>query len=238
MPKELTDRDVREFLERFAAEINPAAVEPSGVRKRSRRRIAINGALLAIVVSLIAAAAPFGARAMSGPPTDAFAPPAPSSSQTVSGQAPCTVSQLRASGSMQRAGASRTAIIELTSDDTCTLQGRPSITLWNQSLGPISGIQSRSVPPAWKLKGMSAPPGWPVVEIAPDAVASLRMRWTNWCRPDPIWRLTLPDGDSLGIRWLSSASPPPCREPGRPSTLSVGPIEPVLAETSSTKPST
>jgi hypothetical protein len=67
------------------------------------------------------------------------------------------------------------------------------------------------------------------VTLAPGDVASVRIRWSNWCpdgRAAPLWRIGIPSGGSVDGNGLDAVPPPPCNGPGSPSTVEVGPFEP------------
>ena len=136
-------------------------------------------------------------------------------------------------GSMDGAAGSREGALSLTNfaDVTCTLQGRPTITLMDGNLKPItSGATFAPSPPGWRVNGSPKPAGWPVVTLRSGDSASVRIRWSNWCpdgRPAPLWRVAIPGGGTVDVvNGMDAVSPPPCNGPGQPSTIEVGPFEP------------
>jgi len=134
---------------------------------------------------------------------------------------------------MQGAAGSRGGAIGATnfSDKTCTTQGRPTITLLDRHLHPItSGVTFASSPPGWAVNRSPKPAGWPVVTLRPGHTASFRVRWSNWCpdgRAAPLWRIHVPGGGTVDVaNGMDSVSPPPCNGRGQSSTIEVGPFEP------------
>src|SRR5947208_3485141 len=100
------------------------------------------------------------------------ASPSSSGSSGTSATPACTGGQLRANGSLQGAAGSREGAITFTnfSSTRCTLRGRPTITLLDSHLKPItSGVSFLASPPAWKADAMPKPAGWPVVTLEPGS---------------------------------------------------------------------
>ena len=133
---------------------------------------------------------------------------------------------------MEGAAGSRQGMIELSnlSQQTCTLEGTPGVTLFDHDGNPItSGVTFVSAPAGWEVEGSPQPSGWPVVTMEPGDLASVRIRWSNWCpagRAAPTWRMELPGGRSADVNGLDTTGPPPCNGPTQPSTIEVGPFEP------------
>jgi hypothetical protein len=230
--------DLHELLQRKADEVPRHRDVPHSLMGRTRRRIAMNALGVALTVVVVAGGAIAGLRSLGaapvqqpvGPPTSSSAPRTPISTIPA-----CTSAALRATGLMDGAAGSREGFISLTnfSDTTCTLQGRPTITLMNGNLKPItSGVTFASSPPGWRANGSPKPAGWPVVTLRRGASADVRIRWTNWCpdgRSAPLWRLGIPGGGTVDVtNGLDAVSPPPCNGPGLPSTIEEGPFEPAL----------
>ncbi len=230
------DDDLRKLLRRRADQVPPHGEVPRSLVGRAHRRIALNALGVGVSVVVLVAGAFAGLRAFgaaptqqpAGTPTASSVQPTPSAS-TVSA---CTSAQLRAVGSMQGAAGSREGAISLTnlSEETCTVQGTPSITLLDQNLDPItSGVTFGSSPPGWKVYGSPEPAGWPVVTLAPGDSASVRIRWSNWCPAGgaaPLWRIDILGGGALDVNGLEAVTPPPCNGLGQPSTIEEGPFEP------------
>jgi hypothetical protein len=132
---------------------------------------------------------------------------------------------------MEGAAGSREGAVQLTnlSDQTCTVEGTPTIELSEEGGDSItSGVEFSSGPPGWKVDGSPEPDGWPTVTLDPGDAASMRVRWSNWCpqgRPAPLWRIELPGG-TVDVMGLDAAAPPPCNGEDQPSTIEVGPFEP------------
>jgi hypothetical protein len=214
------DEEVRDLLRYKAQDIPPNLDLPGSLTMRVRRRIALN-ALAVTVTLVVVAAGAFGTlRAFRSQP-----------SQTYSGTPPCTSAHLRAIVGMEGAAGSREGTIELTNTaDTCTLKGTPTLELLDQHMDPIvSGIAFVSVPAGWEVGGSPQPPGWPVVTLAPDDSASVRVRWSNWCadgNTTPHWRIAIPRSGDVDVEGLDATTVPPCNGPDLPSTIEVGPFEP------------
>jgi hypothetical protein len=226
--------DLHELLQRKADQVPLHRDVPPSLVGRARRRIAVNALGTGLIVVLLAGGAIAGLRSFgtatvdrpAGVPTASSAPGTPTSTIPA-----CSSGSLRAVGSMDGAAGSREGSISLTnfSDATCTLQGRPTITLMNGNLKPItSGVVFSKSPPGWRANGSPKPAGWPVVTIRRGASASIRIRWTNWCRSRaPLWRLGISGGGTIDVvNGLDAVSPPPCNGPGLPSTIEEGPFEP------------
>ena len=230
------DDELRELLRRKADDVPPHREVPRSLATRARRRIALNALRVGMTVVVLAVGAFAGVRAFGGPaaqrpighPSSASVQPSPSASATPA----CTSSQLRAVGSMQGAAGSREGAIGLTnlSAETCTVQGTPTITLLDQNLRPItSGVTFGASPAGWVVNGSPQPAGWPVVTLAPNETASVRVTWSNWCpvgRTAPLWTVEIPGGGTVDVNGLDAVGPPPCNGPGLPSTIEVGPFEP------------
>ena len=117
------------------------------------------------------------------------------------------------------------------SSATCTLQGYPGFLLYDANGDRIaSGFAKQASDPQWKADRLPKPPGWPVVTLKPGAVASVRLRWTNWCASGasaaPVWDLIVPNSGHDPVYAVDAISPPPCNGPSMPSTIWVGPFEP------------
>jgi hypothetical protein len=243
------DDELRDLFQRKADDVPPHQEVPGRLARRARRRVALNGLAVGALVVVLAGGAFAGVRALGsggttqpgGSPTVTSQPTQPGGSPTMTTQptpspspavAACTSGQLRAVGTMEGAAGSREGDVALTnlSDQTCTVQGTPVITLLDGNLDPItSDVTFDTSPPAWEANGQPQPEGWPVVSVAPGDVASVRIRWSNWC-PDgaaaPLWRMEVTGGGTVDVLGLDAVSPPPCNGPGQPSTIAVGPFEP------------
>jgi len=213
------DDEVRDLLREKAHDIPPNLDLPRSLTTRVRRRIALN-ALAVTVTLVVVAAGAFGTlRAFLSKPAE------------TAGTPPCTSVHLRAIVSMEGAAGSREGTIELTNTSaTCTLKGTPPLTLLDRNMDPIvSGITFVSVPAGWEVGGSPQPPGWPVVDLAPDDSASVRVRWSNWCADGngtPLWRIAIPGSGEVDVEGIDATTVPPCNGADLPSTIEVGPFEP------------
>jgi hypothetical protein len=216
------DDMVRDLLQERAQEVPPNLDVPRSLAPRVRRRIALNALAVTITVVVVAVGAFGGLQALRSKTSEtAGTPPA------------CTSAHLRAMVSMEGAAGSREGTIDLTNiSATCTLEGSPTLRLLDQNADPIvSGITFVSVPPGWQVAGSPQPPGWPVVSLATDDSASVRVRWSNWCADGdttPQWRITIPGSGEVDVQGIDATTVPPCNGLDLPSTIEVGPLEPHL----------
>ena len=242
------DNEIRAMLRYKADEMEVRGVPPS-LRRRARLRMMRNAVIAGTMLVVVAGGAFVGVRALTGPESSKPLPPATSRSPRPTHRgvhhsptpvrpspstptSPCTSDQLRAVGTLEGAAGAREGAIDLTnfSDQTCTLQGTPSITLLDDNLKPItSGVAFSPTPAGWEVNASPTPPGWPVVTLAPGDAASVRIRWSNWCpqgRGAPLWQTSIPTSGTVDVNGLDAAAPPPCNGPGQPSMIEVGPFEP------------
>jgi hypothetical protein len=240
------DDDLRETLQRKADDVRPRRGVPPSLGRRAGRRIALNSLLFGTTAVVVVAGAIVGFRAFTGPPavgpghspspTQHASSPAPgattaSGTPTPAGAPACTSGELRANGSLQGAAGSREGVIDVAnfSDTTCTLQGRPDVTLLASPGHEItSGITFMDAGPGWMVDGDPQPAGWPVVTLQAGDSASVRVRWGNWCpqgRAAPLWQIDIPGDGPLPVT-NGMDEPPPCNGEGVPSTIEVGPFEP------------
>jgi hypothetical protein len=213
------DDQVRDLLREKAHDIPPNLEVPRSLTTRVRRRIARNALAVTVTVVVVAAGAFGSLRAIR------------SRSSETAGTGPCTSAHLRAVASMEGAAGSREGTIELTNTSaTCALKGRPALTLLDGDQLPIvTDITFVSVPPRWQVAGSPQPPGWPVVTLAQDESASVRVRWSNWCQEGnaaPHWRIGIPGSGEVDVEGIDETSIPPCNGPDLPSTIEIGPFEP------------
>jgi hypothetical protein len=241
------DDEIRELLRRKADEVPAHPAVPRSLTRRVRYRIARNAVAGAMALAVLGAGGFASVRALNapgdaapiGPVSTPTTQPTPSASPTPSGSptppagaTACTSAQLRAVATMQGAAGSREGTVELTnlSQETCTLQGTPAITLLGHNGKPrTNGVTFSSAPAGWEVEGSAQPSGWPVVTLQAGDSASVRIRWSNWCpggRAAPVWRIEIPSGGTVDVRGMDSTEPPPCNGPGQPSTIEVAPFEP------------
>lgn len=215
------DDQVRDLLRDKAQEIPPNLDLPRSLKTRVRRRIALNALAVTVTLAVVAAGAYGGLQAFRSRP-----------SETEGGSTtPCKSAHLRAIVAMEGAAGSREGTIDLTNTSgTCTLKGTPTLTVLDQDQHPVvSGIEFVSVPAGWQVAGSPQPPGWPVVSLAPDDSASVRVRWSNWCADGsatPYWRIAIPGSGEVDVEGIDATAVPPCNGPDLPSTIEVGPFEP------------
>src|SRR5437588_3453554 len=234
--------DLRELLQRRAEGVPPHRDVPRSLVARARRRVALNALGVGLAVVVAAGGVFAGVRAFGTAPATEPAgrphhsPVATSPSPVTTSPAPaavtaCTGGQLRAVGSIQGAAGSLEGAINFSnfSDRTCTVQGRPAITLLDQTLHPItSGVTFMSSPPGWKANTSPKPAGWPVAKLHPGDSALVRIRWSNWCpqgRAAPLWRVHVPGGGTVNVV-TGMERAPPCNGPSQPTPVEVGPFEP------------
>jgi hypothetical protein len=232
--------DVSDLLRRRAAQVSPHREVPRSMTGRVRRRVGVNGLAMGVALVLVGGIAVAGLRAFA--PATTVLPrgqgttTAPQQTSSGSPSAACTSGQLQAVASMEGAAGSREGVIVFTniSSDTCTLEGRPTITLLDQSGQPItSGVNVSSAEPGWSVNGSPEPAGWPVVTVKADDAASVRVRWSNWCpdgSPIPVWRFGMPNGETVGVTGMDVVGPPPCNGQGQPSSIEEGPFEPATRQ--------
>jgi hypothetical protein len=228
--------DVTELLRRRAAQVPPHREVPSSITGRVRRRVAVNALAMGAAVVLVVGIAVAGLRSLAPATNDIprGQPGTAASLQTPAGSAgaPCTSAQLSALASMEGAAGSREGVIVFTnvSSETCTLEGRPGITLLDQNGQPITaGVTFTPSEPGWSINGEHEPPGWPVVTLTQVDAASVRIRWSNWCpdgTPVPAWHVDAPGGGTVAVTGMDAAGAPPCNGQGEPSTIETGPFEP------------
>ncbi len=226
--------DVTELLRRRAEQVPPHREMPRAMTGRVRRRLAVNALAIGVAVVLVGGIAVAGLRAFA-PATDRIPVgdgATPSQQTSGSAGAACTSAQLQAVASMEGAMGSREGAISLTntSNETCTLEGRPTITLLDQTGQQITaGVDISTSEPTWSVDGSHEPAGWPVVTVKPGDAASVRIGWSNWCpdgTPLPVWRLEIPAGGAVDVTGLDAAGAPPCNGQTQPSTIEEGPFEP------------
>jgi hypothetical protein len=233
------DHRLRESLERRAEDVPPRREVPSGLGGRAGRRIAVNSVLVGTAIVVVAAGLFAGVRAFTAPDEENLGgtptPTATGAQQTQSsgssGVSKCTAGRLRATGTFEGAAGSREGAVVLTnfSDSTCTLRGRPTITLLRSPGHPItSGARFLQTVAAWQSDDTTEPAGWPTVTLHPGDAASVRIRWGNWCpqgRAAPLWRVGIPGSGAVNVNGFDS-DPPLCNGQSQPSTIEVGPFEP------------
>jgi hypothetical protein len=230
------DDEVRRTLQQRADDVRPHREVPPGLGPRAGRRIALNSVVVGAVAVVLAAGVVVGVRAMGGPDDDRLGgSPSPRITHSQNGSTskpqPCAAGRLRAVGALEGAAGSREGAIRFTNFGglTCTVTGRPRITLMTSPGHPIrSGITCTPTDAAWMVNGESNPAGWPVVTLHPGATASVRIRWGNWCpqgRASPLWQARIPRHGAVAVSNGMDESPP-CSGSGEPSMIEVGPFEP------------
>lgn len=221
MPEDLTT--LEQLLAERAGEIPSQSEVPQPMLARARRRVARNAVMSVAAAGVLVAGAAAGLTVLRHPDPKVISQghgPVPS----------CTGADLRATASLQGAMGSVEGAIHLTnfSDATCTLAGRPVVTLYRTAAHQLT-VRVLDVGPQWKADAASRPTGWPVVRLRTGAVASVRIRWGNMCPQlshPALWKVAVGAGGTVDVYGADGATPPPCNGPGQPSTLEVGPFEP------------
>jgi hypothetical protein len=193
---------------------------------RARRRVVRNALASVAAAGLIVVAASAGLASLRAPQdTGPGGSPTPAPSASA-----CTAADLRAATALQGAAGSVGGSIDLTNigDRTCTLEGRPTVLIFDASGHELSPQVSPDKP-QWEVDGASPPSGWPVISLRPGSVASIRIRVSNLCPPldgPPTWTIDLTSGrGSLDVADPDPTTPS-CLGTAEPSILEVGPFEP------------
>jgi hypothetical protein len=218
---------LEQMLRDRAAEVPHVQDVPPTMLTRARRRVARNAVASVLGAVLIVAGASAGfanLRGSGGTLPESSGSVAPTSTA-------CAASDLHGAVSLEGAAGSVEGSIDLTNvgGATCTLTGRPAVSIWN-SQGQAVALQVTASDPQWKVNTTPEPQGWPVVSLHPGSAASVRVRWSNACPQlsGPVsWKIDL--GNGAGTLDASSADPsfvPSCNGPIEPSTLEIGPFEP------------
>jgi hypothetical protein len=222
---------LEQLLRERAGEIPSLQEAPRNVLMRARSRVLRNALSSAIAVGLIVVGASAGIARL-GASHDPNVPGHSGGGQSPGGfsSTSCTAADLRATAALQGGMGSVFGKLVLTNftDKTCTLTGRPTVTLFT-SAGRQLTIQAVASIPQWRADKTSPPNGWPVVDLPPGTSAAIRVRWSNACpqlSKPALWNVGLPDGGSLDVFGVDGTSPPPCNGTAEPSTLEVGPFEP------------
>jgi hypothetical protein len=215
------------MLRAKAAEVPYVQAAPASVFARGRRRVARTTLALFTAGALVVIGASAGLGAFRD--ADRVVPGSSSPSAATPSTTSCTSADLRATAALDGAAGSVVGSIELTNAGagTCTLSGRPRLTLTSPTQGPLSPAVSE-VLAQWQVDGTQAPAGWPVVTLRPGAVASIRVRWSNPCpqlTSPVVWHVHPGDGGG-GLEVAGAEAIPSCLGSGQPSTLDVGPFEP------------
>ena len=223
---------LEEALRERAAEVSYFQEAPHTMLVRARRRMVRNGLASVLAIGLVVAGASAGLAGLGvlgGPntvpgATGGIHTPAPAFTASS-----CTAGDLRATASLQGAAGSVVGSIHLTnfSSKTCTLSGRPTITLFS-SVGHVLTVHAVDVAPQWRADGAPRPNTWPVVNLRPGAAAAVRVRWSNECPQlshPALWKVGL-SGGTVDVFGTDGTYPPPCNGTAEPSTLEIGPFEP------------
>lgn len=225
---------LEQVLRDRAAEVPHVQDVPPTMLMRARRRVARNAVASVLGAVLIVAGASAGLANLGALHGSGAVIPGGNGSDSPSAAAPstaCTSADLQAEVSLNGAMGSVGGSIGLTNvgGTTCTLTGRPTVSIWN-SQGQEVAVQVTASEPRWKVDAMPEPQGWPVVSLQPGSAASVLVLWSNACPQltGPVsWKIDL--GNGAGALDASNADPsfvPPCNGPTEPSWLEVGPFEP------------
>lgn len=231
-------RKLKDVLRNRAAEVPYLREVPHRMLVRARRRIVRNALSSVVAAGLIVAGASVGLASLGSLRSSNHVIPGDSSGVHSSAPAPstpsCVAADLQATAALRGAAGSVVGSIDLSnlSGQTCTLEGRPFLTLFG-SAGHEVSVHVVDVAPQWQADGASPPDGWPVVSLRPGSAASIRVRWANACPQltgPALWRVDLGNGSgTLDVSGADTTYPPPCNGAGEPSTLEVGPFEPSAA---------
>lgn len=219
---------VRELLRRRADDVPPQLDMPPELAGRGHRRFAVN-ALGATVVAAVLVAGVFAGLRTIGP--EPVTQPGDSGSVPPGSIAPCAAADLQATAALEGAMGSREGEIVVTnaSDAACTLEGTPDLQLLDGAGGSIvQEVVVSATDASWLVNGDPQPHGWPVVTVPPGEQASVRLRWSNWCRDQLPASGELSIGqqaDAIAVEGIA-ADPPPCNGSSQPSTMEIGPFEP------------
>ena len=224
---------LEQALRERAVEVPYFQEAPRTMLVRARRRVVRNALTSVLAIGLLIVGASAGLAGLGAFRGSSTVPghsggihsPAPAYSTTS-----CTTADLRATASLQGAAGSVIGAIDLTnfSSKTCTLTGRPAITLFT-SAGHAVLVHLVDVVPQWRADRAPRPKGWPVVDLRPGAVAAVRVRWSNACPQlshPALWKVGLGDGGTVDVFGADGTYPPPCNGSAEPSTLEIGPFEP------------
>jgi len=214
---------LEQVLRDRGAEVPHLQQAPPRMLARARRRVVRNAVASAVAAGIVivgASAGLAGLRASSSGLGGSHTP-TPSTS--------CTAGDLHATANLDGAAGSLVGSIDVTNDGdgTCTLEGRPSVTLTGPS-GSLLSLEVHQDDAQWDVDRAPQPAGWPVVTLAPGSVASIRIGLSNVCPQldgPPRWTIDLTNGrGSLEVAGADSI--PTCNGAAEPSTLNVGPFEP------------
>jgi hypothetical protein len=221
-----------------AAEVPHLQEVPRKMLVRARRRVVRNAFASVVAAGLIVVGVSAGLASLGALRSPNRVIPGGSPGVHPSAPAPstpsCIAADLRATAALQGAAGSVLGSIDLTnlSARTCTLEGRPILTLFSSASHEVP-VHVVEVAPQWQADGTSPPHGWPVVSLRPGSVAAIRVRWTNACpqlTEPALWSVDLENGrGSLDVFGADATYPPPCNGAGEPATLEVGPFEPSSA---------
>jgi hypothetical protein len=220
---------LQQVLRDRAAEVPHVHDVPPKMLARARRRVARNALVSALAAAVIVVGATAGLANLGALHGSGGVIPGGSGSSAPSDA--CTAADLRAEVSLEGAMGSVEGTIGLTNvgGTTCTLTGRPTVSIFN-SRGDAVPLQLAESEPQWKVDGASQPQGWPVVSLHPGSAASVRVGWSNACPQlsgPASWKIDLGSGaGTLDVSSADASFVPPCNGPSEPSTLEAGPFEP------------
>jgi hypothetical protein len=228
------ENDLRAVLHRKAEAVSPQESVPPKLVGRARRRIARNAGLILACVAVVAFGAYAGLQALplgdvgETPGTEGPRPTSTEPPSTPTGPLPCGADTgWNAVALLEGAAGSRVGSFQLSTDQACTLTGRPVIGLVDDQGAPLL-VEPSEGQAWWEVNGTGEPEGWPVVTVTPGDTVLVRVAWSNWCDTTiPAgWTLALPEGGGIiTIEGSAQDSPPPCNAPGSSSTVEVGPFE-------------
>jgi len=213
---------LEQVLRDRGAEVPHLQQAPPRMLVRARRRVVRNAVASAVAAGIVIVGASAGLAGLRASSTGVGGPtPTPSTS--------CTAGDLQAAANLDGAAGSLVGSIDVTNhgDRTCTLEGRPSVTLTGPS-GSLLSLEVQEVDARWQVEQTPRPAGWPVVTLGPGAAASVRIDLSNVCPQldgPPRWTIDLMNGRGT-LEVAGADSIPTCNGAAEPSTLNVGPFEP------------
>jgi Protein of unknown function (DUF4232) len=230
------ENELREVLKAKADRLPPQRSVPRRMIRRARRRVAVSALSGMVVAAALVVGGVSGLRALSGSTVQVGHTPTPSVATlpgpTPSATAPqptaptCPAGDLTPSVTLpDREAGTGSLVLTNTGIASCTLSGRPDVTLVDGADHPYPTV-TNGISPWWRANASPQPAGWPVVALAPGGTAQVRISVTNWCATGSAFaRLTFQGSGPLSAVELPDRINEKCANPSKPATASVGPVE-------------